>query len=277
MLKIRYLTPEPLFNSPRLGIRGVGIHEIMPPCYVRRPDGTGDYLFMLFHDPVLLGKSENIPVEPGTIVLWDSKASHYYGNPMRRWSHSWIHCAGPDVRRAWRSALIRNGEPIRLFNPSRVEECLFTIHEELMGPLQPDSIILRNTLVNLIQEAARSRSGVSKSPIPANLLSAREFIDTHYDRRITLAQLARQAGLSTAHFCTEFRRHFAIPPVAYLIQRRMRVASMLLTETALGIGEVGERVGYDDPYYFSKHFKACLGMPPSRFKNRGGKSDKQAP
>ena len=42
------------------------------------------------------------------------------------------------------------------------------------------------------------------------------------------------------------------------------LAAMLLRGTALSVGEVGRSVGYDDPYYFSKLFKANFGMPPSR-------------
>ncbi|MDD5351316.1 MAG: AraC family transcriptional regulator, partial [Chthoniobacteraceae bacterium] len=231
MFKIRYLASEPLFQSPRLNIRGVGIREMMPPSDVRRPKGTEDYLFMIFHDAVRLGESGEIRVEAGTIVLWERKAAHFYGNPLQRWSHSWIHCDGPGVRAAWRAAGILSGQPIRLSNPSRAEEYLFAIHEELSGSMEADGLILRNTVENLIQEAARSRTRAPKPPIPQNLLAARECIDTGYDQRITLEQLARRAGLSLPHFCTEFRRHFGIPPIAYLVQRRMRAAAMLLRET----------------------------------------------
>lgn len=269
MLKIRYLASEPLFQSPRLSIRGIGIHEVMPPCYVRRPGGTGDYLFMIFHSPVKIGTLEATPVEPGMMVLWERGAGHFYGNPALRWSHSWIHCDGRDVREAWNAAAIQTGQPIRLSHPARAEDYLLAIHEELSGPMEPDCVIIRNTLGNLIQEAARSRTRPQKSPIPEHLLFAREFINTAYDERLTLKQLATKAGLSVPHFCTEFRQHFGTPPIAYLVQRRMHVAAMLLRETALRVGEIGRRVGYDDPYYFSKHFKACFGMPPSHFSKRG--------
>jgi two-component system response regulator YesN len=61
------------------------------------------------------------------------------------------------------------------------------------------------------------------------------------------------------------RRHFAFPPIAYLLQRRMLMADTLLRETMLRIGEIGQRVGYDDPHHFPKLFKTSFGMPPSSF------------
>ena len=262
MFKVYYLSSKPLFRTPRLSIRGIGIREVMPPCYVKRPQGTGDYLFMIFHDPVRFGENAEVLYAAGTIVLWDRGASHFYGNPLFRWSHSWIHCDGKDIGEALRATRIPCGQPIVLSNPSHADKYLFDIHEELTGPLKPNRVILRNTLENLIQEASRPRPG--RAPIPDALLAAQQTLDTRYDERLTLDQLASEAGLSLPHFCTEFRRHFGAPPIAYLLQRRMRVAAMLLRGTALSVGEVGRRVGYDDPYYFSKLFKANFGMPPSR-------------
>ena len=268
MLKIRPRASEPLFQSAHLCIRGIGIHEVMPPCFVRRPDGTGDYLFMIFHSPVQIGDLETTPVKPGMMVLWERGAAHFYGNPALRWAHSWIHCDGRDIRKAWKAVGIHTGQPIRLSNPSRAEDYLLSIYEELTGPMEPDGVIIRNTLGNLIQEAARSRTRPQTSPIPENLLFVREFINTTYNERVTLDQLAAKAGLSVSHFCTEFRQYFGTPPIAYLIQRRMHVAARLLCETTMRVGEIGRHVGYDDPYYFSKHFKDCFGMPPSRFAKR---------
>ncbi len=46
----------------------------------------------------------------------------------------------------------------------------------------------------------------------------------------------------------------------------MRVAAMLIGGTRDRIKEIGRRVGYQDPYYFSKHFKAVHGVPPSRLR-----------
>jgi hypothetical protein len=34
-----------------LRIRGLGVREAMPPGFINRPSGTGDWLFMYFHTP----------------------------------------------------------------------------------------------------------------------------------------------------------------------------------------------------------------------------------
>ena len=269
MFQIRYLSEQPVFQCPGLAIRGLGIREVVPPAYIQRPEGTGDYLFMVFHDPVRLGSSSEARHHPaGTMIYWDRCSPHYYGNPVQPWYHSWIHCDGRDVGRALTLARIKTNRPLLLSDPSRIEKHLIQIHEEFAGWQKPDPVIVRNTLINLIREGAPSRSCRKTPPISEGIAKAREIIDTRYHESLTLAALAASAGLSPSHFCSEFRRHFGIPPIACLIEQRMRVAAVLLHGTTERIGEIGRRVGYQDPYYFSKHFKAVHGVPPSDLRRR---------
>ncbi len=268
MWSVRYLHADPVFRSRDLSIRGIGIHETMPPSQVRRPEGTGDYLFMVFHDPVEFGPPGQIQrLSGGTIVLWPRGAGHFYGDPHHRWSHSWIHCDGRAVSQAMGGARAWQGRPIQLSDPPRVEHYLFDLHEELTGTDKPDRVIVQNTLSNLIRESLRSGRRPRKLPVPDNLLAARQSIDTRYHEKLSLAGLAKQAGLSLPHFCTEFRRRFGAPPIAYLIQRRLHAAAALLRETTMRIGDIGARVGYSDTYYFSRHFKARFGVPPSHVRS----------
>ncbi len=265
MLPIRYLGQVPRFHTPALTLRGLGIREVMPPCFVQRPQGTGDYLFMLFHDPVRLGEHGTVFHEAGTVILWPKGVPHFYGNPLARWSHSWVHCDGPAVARALRAAKVPCGKP--LANTSASTRYLLDLHEELTASQNPNAVVLRNTLENFIQQAVRPRGiATAARSIPAPMLAAREQIETRYDEPLTLEALAAGAGLSPAHFCTQFRQHFGIPPVACLVQRRMRAAAALLKGTNLPVGEVGSRVGCGDPFYFSKLFKNCFGKPPSQFR-----------
>lgn len=159
MFSVRYLSSRPMFSVPGLEIRGVGINETMPPCLVRRPSGTGDCLFMLFHDPAWIGPQ---PVEgraaqaAGTLMLWPRGAAHFYGNPEMRWRHSWVHCSGKQVEAALAARDVPVNIPIRPHNPARIARTLLDLYEELHSD-RPDSLIARNLLVNLLREAGKRR------------------------------------------------------------------------------------------------------------------------
>jgi transcriptional regulator GlxA family with amidase domain len=81
-----------------------------------------------------------------------------------------------------------------------------------------------------------------------------------------LDELATAAGLSVAHYSMLFRRHTGFSPIDFLIRLRVRRACRLLDTTSLPIGEVGERAGYLDPYYFARCFRRVMGCSPRGYR-----------
>ena len=54
-------------------------------------------------------------------------------------------------------------------------------------------------------------------------------------------------------------------PNDYIRVLRMKKAAELLAKGDNNVSEVAYAVGFDNPYYFSKCFKAQYGMPPSQY------------
>jgi iron complex transport system substrate-binding protein len=54
----------------------------------------------------------------------------------------------------------------------------------------------------------------------------------------------------------------------YIIQQRMARAATLLSETSSPIKQIGNAVGYEDAYYFSRLFKRITGMTPSDYRQK---------
>lgn len=87
------------------------------------------------------------------------------------------------------------------------------------------------------------------------------------------ADLARAAGLSPAYFSRLFRAATGRDPQTFLIERRMQAAQRLLAETALPVAAVAARLGYADPYFFTRQFTARVGCAPRRFRRRAQAGD----
>jgi len=268
MLTIRFRYSDPLPKSPLISVNALGIHEEMPPCIVRRPNGTGDYLFMLFHDEITIGDDPIATVyPPGTLMLWEPGDAHFYGNPTRKWRHSWIHCQGSAVRKVLRSTALPVRTPLRLVDPSRCDKYLFDMHEELSLRADPDPTIAANIIENWLREIERQlKSPEQAAPVPAEFLAVKSFLEAQYASRLTLAKLADRVGLSVPHFCARFKQLFGAAPIAYLLHVRLHTAASLLRDTSLSVSEVGRRVGYRDIYYFSRHFKRQFGVSPRRLR-----------
>jgi AraC-like DNA-binding protein len=91
-------------------------------------------------------------------------------------------------------------------------------------------------------------------------------------RGTSLDRLAARTGFSPQHINRVFSRVFGVTPLRYLTQMRMERAAMLLIRNGLPVRIVARRVGYDDPYHFSRVFKQCYGRSPSEYRVRAAES-----
>lgn len=95
-----------------------------------------------------------------------------------------------------------------------------------------------------------------------------EHLNDNFTARPDLSRLLKPGGLSRTHFFRIFKARTGTTPMEYVKRRRLREALLLLQESDLTIAEIGGKVGWPDPFYFSKLFKAEIGMPPSSYRNR---------
>lgn len=98
-----------------------------------------------------------------------------------------------------------------------------------------------------------------------------DYLSENYARHIQVEDMARYTYLSAAYLNRIFREVTHNTPINYLIDIRMQKARQLLEEGNLPVQEVAKRVGYEDPYYFSKLFKKRFHMPPQQYKKEHAK------
>jgi AraC-like DNA-binding protein len=84
----------------------------------------------------------------------------------------------------------------------------------------------------------------------------------------TLQSLARAVGLSRSALAERFTRFVGQPPIQYLTQWRMQLASNDLRQRGEPMGEIASRVGYESEAAFSRAFKKALGISPGAWRRR---------
>ena len=93
-------------------------------------------------------------------------------------------------------------------------------------------------------------------------------MDREYSRPLEVAQLARAALMSTAHFSRQFRAAYAETPYSYLMTRRIERAKALLRNGELTVTEVCLEVGCSSLGSFSASFTRMVGETPTAYRNR---------
>lgn len=99
-----------------------------------------------------------------------------------------------------------------------------------------------------------------------HLLRAKDLADSRYWEPLSVAELARAAGLSKAHFTREFTRTFGETPHQYLLTRRLERAAALLRTTDWPVARVCFAVGWGSVGSFTTSFRRMFGQTPTAYR-----------
>jgi AraC-like DNA-binding protein len=89
------------------------------------------------------------------------------------------------------------------------------------------------------------------------------------DPTLTPTLLCEKYAVSPAHLRRCFHRFVGLSPQTYLMERRLERACRLLRSTHMTIAAVGEAIGFESVYTFSRVFTERFQLPPSKWRNLG--------
>jgi AraC-like DNA-binding protein len=95
------------------------------------------------------------------------------------------------------------------------------------------------------------------------------YIELHYAEIASLGDLRRRLGLNESYVCRLFQRFGDETPIQCVTRHKLNRAAELLLSQGDSISEIARRVGYQDPFYFSRLFRKRFGAPPSAFRDAG--------
>ena len=98
------------------------------------------------------------------------------------------------------------------------------------------------------------------------------YIDANYDKPMTLAEIARASHLSVSRLAHLFKEQMGITMIEYITSVRIERAKALLLGTDRNCTEICFEVGYNHQSYFTRTFKALVGMTPRQFRVQNRRS-----
>jgi AraC family transcriptional regulator len=153
---------------------------------------------------------------------------------------------------------------------------------------QPDSLLLDQTQHVLIRHLIRWHSDAKNGQLatldkqartnplpPAVVRRVLEFIDANLTREFSLKSLAAVAARSPDHFLRSFRTTTGITPYRFVLDQRLRRATVLLASSGLGVSEVAAECGFRRPEHFSRAFRSAFGISPSTYRAKHGVAREQ--
>lgn len=127
---------------------------------------------------------------------------------------------------------------------------------------------LRNWLIDI---AIGVRGIVKRERMDSTKLlmeNAKNYIQEHYSESdMSIDRICSHLGVSATYFSSLFKKDTGNSFVTYLTNVRMEKALELLNTTDEKTYIIAEKIGYDEPNYFSYVFKKAYGISPSKYRS----------
>lgn len=133
------------------------------------------------------------------------------------------------------------------------------------GQLYLDSLLTTISLHIARHYCTHKAHKIQKVGLPnSSLKRVLDYIGTHLERNLTLAELAAIAQFSPNYFAIQFKQSTGFAPHQYVLHQRIKKAKTLLVN-GYEIAEVANQVGFAHQSHFTRHFKRLVGVTPKQF------------
>ena len=188
------------------------------------------------------------------------------GQPHSFFFDDALHCLTIEVEPT-RAAALREASAI-LEEPRQLRDAQYTgFARELASEMRiaddASEIALESLILGLLARAERLSAA---TPPPRWLSAVRETLHAGFRDKITIAALARIAGVDPSHLSRKFRTHYGCTVGAYLRRLRLDFAAGELRQSQRPISEVAAEAGFFDQSHFARLFRRRTGMTPTAFR-----------
>lgn len=211
------------------------------------------------------------PIRPGDVLVIPPNTAHACGSRSTQpWTVHWVRASGrllPDYLAALgvsaRKPIFPAGESLELL---RLFDEVGQSHRR--GSAFADRLLAAHALAYLLAHLIERRREQAPEN-PDNLRKVADaiiYLSEHIAEPFRITVLARLSNLSPDYFTQLFKEQTGCAPRDYLHLLRMHRACQLLRESNLAIKEIAAQLGYQDPFHFSRQFRAFEGVAPTDYR-----------
>lgn len=241
---------------------------------IYRPEGSGDYLFLLFKTPMKVYDRTAFFIAQENACLFYTPDHEQHYQAVQKFRNSYVHFwCGKNLGETYG---IPQNAVFYPQNTEAIDELIRLLQREYIVK-DPYAVEYEEALVRQMMITASRGMRLYKKAAeePAGLYQ--EFQElrlkmlSHYEKDWTTEKLCQMANMEKSQFYSYYKQFFSSTPHSDLIEVRLDKAKNLLTNQALSIGQTAEICGFSNLSHFSRYFKRHCGCSPREWQQQGGR------
>lgn len=251
-----------------LVVNCAGCFNTQRPFTTHNSGGRLDYYLMLVLEGCL-----SVPIDgalciakKGSVLLFPPHYSYKYSfDGKGTLSYAWVHFTGSEVQSCLSECGIEVLPTLRNVKNSH----MLSQHFSLLYDAFSNQDRFRDRELSAILEClliALGRAFGGSEESQNNLSTSIRHIMTSYSTEISIPELAAMEHMSIPRYHACFKKLMGTSPTKYILRLRITSACDLLLHTDMSVKEIAALCGYRDPYFFSRAFKAYVGISPRNYR-----------
>jgi AraC-like DNA-binding protein len=240
--------------------------------YRERKNGCDDYILLYSltgkgHINTDKGKFELAPHQ--FIILPPHRFHCFEANISDPWTLYWVHFSSHQLKEFSRAFKIEQFyAPTDLTYSDKIVNIWKEMYSSLDSGFSAASIGYANFCLYRFLSFflfPKNNHSIPKKACPLD--QSIEYMKANIEKRLTTTEIATHFQYSPSHYTALFKKKTGLSPIDYFIKMKIHYACQLLCQNDLKIKEIAEKLGYDDPYYFSRLFKQVMNKSPKDYRD----------
>ncbi|MDP4133036.1 MAG: helix-turn-helix domain-containing protein [Bacillota bacterium] len=235
-----------------------------------RPYGRKDYQLIYITKGEMNFIFDGVPtlLRAGDVVLYrPNQPQIYKGSDTLQTSYCWIHFSGTGTDEILQAASLTGKQYFHIGVNNNISPMIISLIEELRHKNICYSLKVFSLFTDILTELCRTKvEKTSRQKKLNKIMPALKSIDSDTSAKLSNSDYASLCDLNPYHFIHLFKEVMGTSPAKYKSKILMEKAQEMLLNSGLNISEIAESLGFMDPLYFSKKFKAYFGESPTEYR-----------
>lgn len=239
----------------------------------KRKTGASEYIFIYCikgEGWLQIGDGFKTKVLPNHYFIIPKNKQHSYGaNNENPWSIYWMHFDGISADTFFRRYDLNINKVVSIpFISQRILifDKIYELFDSGYLPLQMEyacmmSLNFLNTFIY---------HDINRSINPNNhenlIDSIKEYLNRNLSKSLNAHDIANEFEYSPSYIFSVFKKSTGYSLMYFFNLKKIQKACEYMNYTTLSVKEIGYKLGFQDPFYFSRVFKKYMGVSPRAYK-----------